>query len=245
MSFSSASWTVPELCVWIAIRDKGALNNLASVARKSLKSADLVHPGAYAARDEVLAAAQDGRITITCQREPNRGIDPSGTRDARMALTKTFWSGAELDDATSHLGSGARWCVARPVHARDGRAYRELLVSRDEVLKEWPQYASAMTEPSNATRASTDPTVHNAGGAARRDAPVSEAVAYQSASSKKAPATDGQKREWMEQHRRRLKGDGKKHGREIILAAAMEHFSVLYKDVRSIRDASQSNIESQ
>lgn len=102
-----------------------------------------------------------------------------------------------------------------------------------------------MTEPSNATRASTDPTVHNAGGAARRDAPVSEAVAYQSASSKKAPATDGQKREWMEQHRRRLKGDGKKHGREIILAAAMEHFSVLYKDVRSIRDASQSNIESQ
>jgi hypothetical protein len=245
MSFSSASWTVPELCVWIAIRDKGALNNLASVARKSLKSADLLHPGAYAARDEVLAAAQDGRITVTCLGERSRGDDPPEARDGRLALTKNFWSGAELDDATSHLGSGARWCVARPVHARDRRAYRELLVRRDEVLKEWPERTSAMAEPSNATRDSTDPTVNNAGGAARRDAPVSEAVAYESASSKKAPATDGQKREWMGQYRRRLKDAGKKHGREIILAAAMDHFSVLYNDVRSIWDASQSNIESQ
>jgi hypothetical protein len=157
MSFSSASWTVPELCVWIAIRDKGALNNLVSIARKSIKSADLVHPGTYAARDEVLAAAQDGRITISCQREPNRGIVPPGTRDGRMALTKTFWSGAELDDATSHLGSGARWCVARPVHARDGRAYRELLVSRDEVLKEWPQRTSAVKQdPSPASIGPSD-----------------------------------------------------------------------------------------
>jgi hypothetical protein len=155
MSFSSASWTVPELCVWIAIRDKEALNSLASIARRSLRYADLVHPGAYAARDEVLAAAQDGRITVTCLEERSRGDAAPGAREGRKTLTKTFWSGAELDDATSHLGSGARWCVARPVHARDGRAYRELLVSRDEVLKEWPQRASAVTEPSNATRAST------------------------------------------------------------------------------------------
>jgi hypothetical protein len=155
MSFSSASWTVPELCVWIETRDKGALNSLASIARRSLKYADLVHPGAYAARDEVLAAAQDGRITINCPREPNRSIDLSGTRDGRMALTKAFWKAAELDDATSHLGSGARWCVARPVHSREAREYRDLLVSRDEVLKEWPQRALAETDLSNVTRAST------------------------------------------------------------------------------------------
>jgi hypothetical protein len=40
MSFSSAEWTIPELCVWIATRSRSAVNGLSSSVRGSLKYSD-------------------------------------------------------------------------------------------------------------------------------------------------------------------------------------------------------------
>jgi hypothetical protein len=115
---------------------------------------------------------------------------------------------------------GPRWkpyAGGEAIVDNEGSAWAELWVRADECMKRWPGDIVPKDEkgPSSEPASLADRT------------------------------TDNQKREWMWQYRRNLKDAGKKHGREIILAAAMDRFSVLYKDVRSIWDASQSNIESQ
>lgn len=174
MSFNSAEWTIPELCVWIVTHDKSALNRLVGPARISLRAADLVHSGAYAARDEVLAAAQQGRITITCLRKPNYGIDPPGTFDSRAELTPAFWKAAELKDAISRLDPSVGWCIARRVSAPAGATeYGDLLVSRDKVLLEWPPRTDAVLKLWPEMPA---PSAHAPAVAARAVKPTVEAV---------------------------------------------------------------------
>lgn len=56
------------------------------------------------------------------------------------------------------------------------------------------------------------------------------------AASSMERATDEEMYKWMLQHQRDLKGDKKRHGREIILSAAQERFGVAYKVVREIWD---------
>lgn len=78
MSFSSAQWTIPELCVWIVTGKKAALNALVEGTRNSLKYADMIHPGARSARDVVIEAAQAGQIIITCAAKRDRHyLEPS------------------------------------------------------------------------------------------------------------------------------------------------------------------------
>ena len=60
MSFSSAEWTIPEVCVWVDKRSKDPINALSSEARRSLHVVDLVHPGAAAKCDDIIAEAQKG-----------------------------------------------------------------------------------------------------------------------------------------------------------------------------------------
>ena len=72
MSFSSAEWTIPELCVWIVIRSRSAVNGLPSSAREAFKYSDMLHSGAYAARDDVIEAAQQGKIIVCCAGDRTR-----------------------------------------------------------------------------------------------------------------------------------------------------------------------------
>jgi len=140
MSFSSAQWTIPELCVWIVTRSRSAVNGLSSSVRQSLKYSDMIHGGAYAARDEVIEAAQQGKIIITRAGEANR----YRSNPDRISLSRDFWNNAELEDAGHWQAPGSYWCVARRIdRPNTAREFRDLLVSRDETLKEWPQPASA------------------------------------------------------------------------------------------------------
>ena len=101
MSFNSAYWTIPELCVWIVTRKSDALSRLSPAVRQSLMLCDSIHSGAYAARDDVLEAAQKGRIVVTCDGEPDR----YRSNPDRQTLTAEFWETAELED-TGHWQAG-------------------------------------------------------------------------------------------------------------------------------------------
>ena len=90
MSFSSGQWAIPELCVWIVTRNRASVNGLRDPDSGSLKDIDRVHRGAYAARDDVVAAAQNSRITITCAGKPDR-----------RALSAQFWKDAEIADSNA------------------------------------------------------------------------------------------------------------------------------------------------
>ena len=126
MSFSSAEWTIPELCVWIVTRNRAAVNELSSSVRKSLKYSDMVHSGAYAARDEVIEAAQQGTIIITCAGERDR----YRSNPERVELSRDFWNNAELEDASHWEAPGSYWCVARRIdQPNTAKEYRNLLVS--------------------------------------------------------------------------------------------------------------------
>ena len=208
MSFSSASWTIPELCVWIATRDKAALNSLAPVARRSLKFANMVHPGAYTARDEVIEAAQQGKIIITCAGEADR----YQSNPNRMKLSLNFWNNAELTDASHWQAPGSYWCVARRIdQPNTAKEYRDLLVDSAKAKALWPQ--PLRSSEAGISRA-TPEVVH----------------------PEKPRATDTQMLQWMQRHQHDLKAAGELHGREIILSAAREHFGVLHKVVRDIWD---------
>ena len=85
---------------------------------------DSIHSGAYAARDDVLEAAQKGRIVVTCDGEPDR----YRSNPDRQTLTAEFWETAELED-TGHWQAGdSRWCVARRGGQGAGRDFTGLLV---------------------------------------------------------------------------------------------------------------------
>lgn len=134
MSFSSAQWTIPELCVWIVTGNREALNALSPRVRDSLKYVDMVHSGAYAARDRIIEAAQQGSIIITCAGESDR----YRAIPDRVKLPKDFWNNAELVDAGHWEAPGAYWCVARGVdQPTTAKAFRDLLVDSSKAKEIW------------------------------------------------------------------------------------------------------------
>lgn len=136
MSFSSAEWTIPELCVWIVTLDRSAVNGLSSRIKRSLKYANMIHDGAYAARDEVIEAAQQGKIVVTAAGTADR----YRSNPDRIRLSREFWNNAEIEDASHWQAAGSFWCVARQVgQPNTSSEFRDLLVSRDDVLREWAE----------------------------------------------------------------------------------------------------------
>lgn len=144
MSFNSAYWTVPELCVWIVTRRIDDLNRLAPRVRRSLTFCDLVHKGAYAARDIVLEAGQQDRIKITCAGEPDR----YRSNPDRRTLSPEFWKTAELEDASHWTADGAKWCVARQVGRPNGKDFTDLLVSSAAAKELWTLEEEQAISPS-------------------------------------------------------------------------------------------------
>jgi hypothetical protein len=142
MSFSSSQWTIPELCVWIVTRSKDAINSLSSYSRTSLKFANAAHPGAYAARDEVIEKAQLGTLRITCLR--SRSERTHYSQSDRVELTSEFWSNAEIADAGSWMSDGL-WCVARRVGYPGATDHSGLMVESATARSLWqsPQDAKA------------------------------------------------------------------------------------------------------
>jgi len=134
MAFSSAQWTIPELCVWIVTRSRSAVNALAPHVRESLKYAEMTHGGAYAARALVIEAAQEGVITVTCadEREHRWSTPP------RMTLPAEFWSNAEIEDRGHYEAPGAYWCVAKRLDQPTGaKAFSDLLVESAQAKSRW------------------------------------------------------------------------------------------------------------
>lgn len=143
MSFSSAQWTIPELCVWIVTKDRDAVSALAPQAKRSLKNTEMICRGAYSARDRVVEAAQRRVITVTCAGERDR----YNSQPPRKTLMPDFWSNAEILD--SHAGWMADFAprlVARRVD-QPNKEYDDLLVSSAEALKEWPVSVPAEPQP--------------------------------------------------------------------------------------------------
>lgn len=139
MSFSSAEWTIPELCVWISTRDAARFNALSEMQRHSLHAADRVVPGAWKMRDEIVRAAIRGAISATCIRPREIGLlpDPPGTPARRVGLEPGFWNKADVIDVDNGL-TGASVCIARFRHGADHLDHHALRVSREEALAEWP-----------------------------------------------------------------------------------------------------------
>ena len=133
MSFSSAEWTIPELCVWIVTLSKSAVNGLSSSVRRSLKYSDMIHSGAYAARDEVIEAAQQGKIIVSCAGEP----DFYRSNPQRLKLSRNVWNNAELVDAVHWQAPGSRCCVARQI-GQPTKEFRDLLVDSAKAKELWP-----------------------------------------------------------------------------------------------------------
>lgn len=139
MSFSSAQWTIPELCVWIVTGRKEAVNALSREARESLELAEIIHPGAYAARDEVVEAAQADSIRITCNGQRNF----HGTISSRRMLTPDFWKYAEIEDRGG-------WCIARRIDQPTAdNEFHDLLVDSDRAKVLW--------SPAETPRKESDP----------------------------------------------------------------------------------------
>jgi hypothetical protein len=131
MSFNSTDWTIPELCVWIATRSEERVNTLTPAERDSIDEANLAVPGAWAARDKVILAAQGDHLTVTCRRDPDPILP--GSPATRAELSPAFWKVAEIGD----YGTGwtlARRCVARA----NGQLFKDLRAKRIEALSEWP-----------------------------------------------------------------------------------------------------------
>lgn len=139
MSFNSAEWTIPELCAWITARNVDAINGLSEPERHSLRGADTAVPGAWAARDAVLGAAQNSQISVSSGKPIGPG-DVRSLSDAllvpRLMLDAAFWKRAELTDQEGRSGE----CVARLTRGMLGTWYHyELRVSRYDALRTWPQ----------------------------------------------------------------------------------------------------------
>jgi hypothetical protein len=132
MSFSSAEWTIPELCVWIVTGSRTALNGLSPSVRESLKYSNMVHSGAYAARDKVIEAAQQGKIIITCAGERDR----YRSNPDRTKLSRDFWNNAELVDAGHWQAPGSSVCVARRID-HPAKEFRDLLVDSAKAKEVW------------------------------------------------------------------------------------------------------------
>jgi hypothetical protein len=154
MSFSSAEWTIPELCVWIVTRNRAALNGLSSSVKKSLTYSDMLHNGAYAARDEVIEAAQQGKIIITCAGERDR----HRSNPDRTKLSRDFWNNAELVDAGHWQAPGSRWCVARQ-NGQPNKEYHDLLVDSAKAKEVWssPEQSVELATAAAAGGGSTSP----------------------------------------------------------------------------------------
>jgi len=141
MSFSSAQWTIPELCVWIVTRSREAVNALPPKVKESLKYAEMAHPGAYAARDEIVEAAQADVIGISCAGQKNF----HGTASPRRMLTSEFWKNAEIQDQGHWEAPGSFWCVAKRVDQPAGTSgFHELLVDSAQAKARWPASSDAV-----------------------------------------------------------------------------------------------------
>ncbi|WIM10061.1 hypothetical protein [Enhydrobacter sp.] len=142
MSFSSAEWTIPELCVWIVKRSKDAVSALPSRARNSLDLAESRCPGVYGARDEIIAKAQQGLISVTCQGA--RALYRSSVvASKRMTLPTEFWKSAELLDTSHWMAPGVRLCVAQRVGDAKPTDYSDLLVSSSKAQQLWKSVETA------------------------------------------------------------------------------------------------------
>jgi hypothetical protein len=143
MSFSSSQWTIPELCVWLVTSRRAAVNELPSSAKDSLKYANQIHEGAYAARDDVIEAAQLGKIVVTAAGE----ADPWRRNPERVTLPREFWNNAEIEDAGSwQAGPDAFWCVARRL-GQPAEEYRDLLVDSAKAKALRPAGGQSRPEP--------------------------------------------------------------------------------------------------
>jgi hypothetical protein len=133
MSFSSAEWTISELCVWILTRSKDAINDLSPEARRSLKLANLVHPGSAAKCDDIIAAAQEGTLHITYLRFKSP-TQPA----ARLQFAADFWRNAEIVDYRGWMaGPGFGSCIARRIGDVDAPRFSQLLVNSAEAKELW------------------------------------------------------------------------------------------------------------
>lgn len=190
MSFSSAQWTIPELCVWIVTKDRDAVNALPPRVKESLKYAEMVHPGAYAARDQVVEAAQLDAIKITCAGERN----VHGSFSPRRTLTSEFWKNAEILDRGHYEAPGSYWCVAKRVdQALGSKEFHDLLVDSAQAREWW----SANATP-KATASAPD---------AKRDA-GDGSTAPKRSSRQTTKATQAEHDEWMKARVKKLLAAG-------------------------------------
>jgi hypothetical protein len=92
----------------------------------------MVHSGAYVARDEVIEAAQQGKIIITCAGERDR----YRSNPDRTKLSRDFWNNAELVDAGHWQAPGSSSCVARRID-QPAKEFRDLLVGSAKAKEVW------------------------------------------------------------------------------------------------------------
>ena len=120
------SWSIGMACVWIANRSPEAATRLWN---NGLLDAwmDLdgnANEAVQDAREVLQNALTDGTVSAT-------GIAPSGQREP---ITELEWEDIEFaydledDGDLVHLG-----------HNSSGKVYRNILVSKDDVVKKWPQ----------------------------------------------------------------------------------------------------------
>jgi len=147
MSFSSADWTIPELCVWIVERSKEAINKLSQAERSSLDSADRVCLGAYAARDDVISEAQEGRLSVFGRRALR-----TAREQVRESLTPIFWKSAEILPA-DWVSGGVRHVVARSIGEGNSSGYTDLLVSSAQAQEIWERQPMVTSDGANTTSA--------------------------------------------------------------------------------------------
>ena len=117
MSFSSAEWTIPELCVWIETRNARTVSGLPPGAQDVLQYMAHYCPAAYGRRDEIIQAGQEGAVTVA---------GPGG-----RPLLQSSWNNAEIEDT---FAFGAARCVVS-----SGQAILSVRprVSRAVALERW------------------------------------------------------------------------------------------------------------
>jgi hypothetical protein len=210
-------WSVPQAIVWIVTGSESSVENARPlITIASLRQLAIVPIATGEGPPRTLNDAQAELMgAARAEKIGISGQTPNGLREIIPASALKVSALIDLNGLKECLP-----CVMeprQPLQPETGRHWLHLWVRADECMKRWPgDIVPKDGEGQSAERTSLADRI-----------------------------TDDQKREWMRQYRRSLKDAGKKHGREIILSAAMDHFNVPYKDVRSIWDAPEGNTESQ
>jgi hypothetical protein len=111
----------------------------------------MLHSGAYAARDEVIEAAQQGTIIITCAGERDR----YRSNPERVELSRDFWKNGELEDAGHWMAPGSYWCVARRIDQPNmAKEFHDLLVDSAKAKALWlsPEPRAELAAPAPAVQ---------------------------------------------------------------------------------------------